>query len=65
MTEDTNYDDWKIGDIVMWAIDNDPDRMTIVEIDPSRMLLYFRYKGHVGVTRTTNLKRITLKRITS
>jgi hypothetical protein len=54
---DTDYDDWKVGDTVTWAIDDDPDTMIIESIDATYKRVYWLENGEMDMTRMTNLKR--------
>jgi hypothetical protein len=63
MSEDTyddDYDNWQVGDVVIWEEDRRAIQRaegTITEIDKSRQWVWFDVKGESQQTRAFNLLR--------
>ncbi len=54
---DSDYDNWHVGDWVIWADEKDGPRMQIVEIDEYQRVFWL-VGGRQEMTRATNLLRV-------
>jgi hypothetical protein len=55
---DSQYDDWAVGDLVVWEDDKEAEPMKITEIDAYERVHWSEGDEEDHLTRATNLLRV-------